>query len=769
MSILNGGIGQRPPENRLFAPDDIPGLILWLDSDDPASVITDANDRLVTIQDRSVSGNDLSGESGYEPLMAEDNQSGRTVIRFTAANSEAALLSNDINFVGKTIFWVSRRSGSQSQQNVFSHPTVNLSVRYFSDPTIMLFAGTDDVGAPNVGGPIGFNDVMDRMSLFYAVIGSNQSQIFLNDTAGAAVSHTDTDYPVGQIGRFRAAGGGGENPLEGDFGECLIYDRTDLNPKEIALIKKYLAEKWLTHQAVVNSAGAGDYTTINSALSDFAYQGQYKPAMIKLSDEIYSEVDLLKPAYVTLKGMSQSGSIIEGFQPDTANSTDISNNSPLDMPRPGFMRDLTIRGRNIRYGVHMEAAGTALSSHDLFVIENCTIEHLGNPSPNNTWSGQWAIGAGSGDGSIHIVRNCTLKSKNAGCFSIHDNFDYSRKNRIIIENCDLSTVSGGKLTPLLRASSIGSGQYDMPFIVRNINDGAPLLMDLENLFAITDPAKLFGTQNSYKIDIYDSSVLVLPNDSASGRRFRAEVLVIEDALPDRMPPTLSGDIIPLLMDSDFGVHERETGGGGLKARVLGTFNVSEANLGLSMDTNHHALGKRLGDCRIEQKTLTVGFNQGNDPVTVTFDQDFSLMSNADILSFINTGLGATGTSYTENLDNDIWRAVTAHADEQIIENNGLQGFTPGEAVVNDLGIWRKAIGGDKKIDGIVLSRMAPGEAGRIKTKGYIHQDHLSFTGASISEDDTLMIDTAQAGRLAVGSGPAVMSGWADKAAVFNLD
>ncbi len=63
------------------------------------------------------------------------------------------------------------------------------------------------------------------------------------------------------------------------------------------------------------------------------------------------------------------------------------------------------------------------------------------------------------------------------------------------------------------------------------------------------------------------------------------------------------------------------------------------------------LGARLGDCSAVNKTLELSID-GGATVTVTFNENFTLATNAYILSFINTALNgvATATLYQRAKD-----------------------------------------------------------------------------------------------------------------------
>lgn len=648
-------------------------LVLWLDPSDYNTLTTGVADIVTELHDKSASQNHASGESTREPTLVTTGKNNRSVLSFDATSSQVMKLDSEINLVGKSVFWVSRRRGSNTRHVILGHSSSIHYMCYFGTPTVMFVDGINNLGAPHIGTPIGWDDVMDDFALYDYQISASTAQGYCNGHAGDKKSHSNTSFPIDQLGRLQAHTSGSANLLTGDIAEILIYDTSDLGTETIQAIRRYLSEKWLADQFNIDAGGTEDFTTITAALADgrLNYRKNATPQITHLAAGTYAETELALHSGMQLQGADRATTTLNGAQANSASSAQIANTSPIEMFLPSSIKNLRIEGENIRYGVYMRAEKPEEVGVDSYIVDSCDIRHLGNPSPNDTWSSTTAIGCGSENGTRHFVRNSRLQS-NFACYAMRDTAGttYTKGADILIEDCELVMPSpaAGKLQHALRLSSIGSGIYNHTARINNVTDGMALALDQENTFEITDPAELYATQNSYTVTIRDSQLLVLANLAPYTRPFRTQALRLVDATANRAAPTVGGDVADILFNSSFGNAESEAGGGGLSARITGTYNISENGVGSAGTVLDHTLGARLGDCSSINKTLVLGLDGGASEVTITFDQNFTAQSNADVLSFMNTALAGTATASAVNVDDDVWRYVTDETYETIVTN-----------------------------------------------------------------------------------------------------
>ncbi|WP_151708002.1 hypothetical protein [Acinetobacter junii] len=161
----------------------------------------------------------------------------------------------------------------------------------------------------------------------------------------------------------------------------------------------------------------------------------------------------------------------------------------------------------------------------------------------------------------------------------------------------------------------------------------------------------------------------------------------------------------------------------LSALAWGCKDLSESAYALDAGVNYTSLGKRLGNCSSSNKTLGVIINGTTN--IVTFNKDYTSMSNAAILAEINAALtGATADLYIYGRDYyPMMPDVT-----EVVYNTTATYIPKGSVVAKDGGSVRLAQTGDKiygvALDDIpVMQTMSDGSRkgqGRVLKRGYIY-------------------------------------------------
>ena len=167
----------------------------------------------------------------------------------------------------------------------------------------------------------------------------------------------------------------------------------------------------------------------------------------------------------------------------------------------------------------------------------------------------------------------------------------------------------------------------------------------------------------------------------------------------------------------------QDGSVGLSAQALGCKDVSGVAGLYDSGVIYTSLGKRLGNCSGVNKVLKVIINGATN--TITFNKDYTAMTNSAILTEINAALsGATADLYSYGRDYYPMMSDVA----ETVYNSGETYIPKGSVVTKSGGTVRPANGNDKvfgvALDDIpVMQTTADGArkgCGRVLKRGYIY-------------------------------------------------
>lgn len=169
----------------------------------------------------------------------------------------------------------------------------------------------------------------------------------------------------------------------------------------------------------------------------------------------------------------------------------------------------------------------------------------------------------------------------------------------------------------------------------------------------------------------------------------------------------------------------QDGTAGLAAQAFGCKDLTETAAFADSGGVYTSIGKRLGNCSTTNKTLGVIVN--GTTYTVTFNKDYTSMSNAAILTEINAALtGAVADLYAYG--RDYYPMMTDVA--ETVYNNGATYIPKGSVVAKSGGTVKLANANDKvygvALDDIpVMTTTAEGMKkgqGRVLKRGYIYSN-----------------------------------------------
>lgn len=209
----------------------------------------------------------------------------------------------------------------------------------------------------------------------------------------------------------------------------------------------------------------------------------------------------------------------------------------------------------------------------------------------------------------------------------------------------------------------------------------------------------------------------------------------------------------------------------LSAQAWGCKDLSESAGAYDSGVVYTSLGKRLGNCSSSNKTLGVIINGTTN--IVTFNKDYTSMSNAAILAEINAAL--SGAIASLNIYGRDYYPMMSDVTE-VVYNTTATYIPEGSVVAKDGGSVRLAQAGDKiygvALDDIpVMQTMSDGSRkgqGRVLKRGYISANpgkahfvkanvHVPAVGTRFSVVNGALVDDFENGTVTVDIDTGVVS------------
>lgn len=173
------------------------------------------------------------------------------------------------------------------------------------------------------------------------------------------------------------------------------------------------------YQMTVTVADSGgDFDDLEEALAsitDASPSKRYEIALLTPGEYVLSD-ELVTKNDVDINGRGRREDfVIKFWQPNDASAADITAKSVVFIRTRTTLRNVTIDGKNVRYGAHPETASAV--PFNAWAFENCVVIHRGNADAvNNTWpvGSQGAVGCGKSDGEVSRARNSVFIGRGFG-------------------------------------------------------------------------------------------------------------------------------------------------------------------------------------------------------------------------------------------------------------------------------------------------------------------------------------------------------------------
>ena len=401
--------------------------------------------------------------------------------------------------------------------------------------------------------------------------------------------------------------------------------------------------------------------------------------------------------------------------------------------------------KNSRYALHTDWG----ENKDIkFIMENVKFVHLGNDEMGEIYS--HTIGTGIGDSNEWTFKNCEIVNKNASAFGVHSGFgNVLNGGKIKFEDCifdckylRFDTYPNNTFTYVNFVNPIYKQKTYIGYA--NYYSDKSISPDYSEFKISTNGNALPFQTSSFngvgKLKGQGLRVVDLNGIGYSYVRFDNACTAFNSIIGN------SSDAFEFKKDdgsiSAYGYSYKD-GGAGFGGYAVGGIDIDD-------QTTHTSLGKKLGNCLVVNKTLTIIIRDVTR--NLIFNTNLTSVSNADILAIINGVIGDIGTadcySPIKEYFPDFGNTISRKSDSSVIEK--------GMAVVF-IGVdtMRIATNSDNRIDGICLDTVVFGNHARVITKGalssYYLKDYctayiLDVSGTTVPQGTEFGISAANAGK-----------------------
>lgn len=428
----------------------------------------------------------------------------------------------------------------------------------------------------------------------------------------------------------------------------------------------------------------------------------------------YAIFALQSTNYISVQGDGMNATLVSAELPDN-----LGTSFRYDMYSPiiqngnnSFITDMTISGINCRYTIHTDRSSTNKSDFYEQHIERCRLISKANTGDAyEVWKSYVPHGIGISNGMKMYMEDCEIVTDSSVLY-VHSNanftfpFLYKCKNIKCIQKTDASlkfahvaAISAGIKGYFLLENVDGLGRFDYGESVRN-----PLPTDLADIVIKGNNNGLIGV---VKPNIPKYQLRVSVNDTAIPHT------IIYDKTKNAYNVIIKGNNL-VGGNSDVIYQDGQAykkGGVGFSAWCMGLLPVMDT----SQDVNAK-LGVRLGDCSVTNKTLGIVIDDTN--YSIVLDQNYTSMSNDDIVEDINSKLTVLSVPCTADL-----YSISAETYMDLDSVITLQN-TSGKDIIKGLAVKRSTYGFDLAVNdseciGILLDDVIENGVARILTKGYI--------------------------------------------------
>lgn len=381
-----------------------------------------------------------------------------------------------------------------------------------------------------------------------------------------------------------------------------------------------------------------------------------------------------------------------------------------------WLTDCEVIAQNNRYAVHIEGAG--------YGNRNMKRKFTRVKMRSNGWI---PLGYGKSSGETLLLEGCELEAfgDTKGCLYVHTNGEFPE--RTLVRCIDTNFITNGG--PYLHAQNLGDGWHNTVQLDNCTVDGHLDYSARHNSDYDDDP-------DTSKMDVQvkglDPTPFHMSLSSYNGIETVIKILSHSKGVGSTVRVTGGTAFDDIFGDWSQQANYQDKYG----RKAVNGYSYLDGNLGVSgyclsgidlheypIAVHRKSLGKRLGDCSVVNKTLTVVVD-GGAPQTITFDKNYdgtgvstpASYTNYQVISEINAQLtGATASMYAYGQD-----YFPSFTGVKKMRNSGATPIKAGAGVVfTSLTHCRPARNSDQRIDGVAMDDAGYTQFTRVVTKGRV--------------------------------------------------
>ena len=462
----------------------------------------------------------------------------------------------------------------------------------------------------------------------------------------------------------------------------------------------------------------------NTTAKDFKANPGY-PAIVKTKD------------HVSIIGQGEHNTIVWAELPyddaDIGASADgniyprASYQTLYDMADDCVIKDITFVAKNLRYTNHLDDASGVNKTH--------RYENVGFIFKGNIGS-RIGMGTGTHSGEEVYVVGGRSHSDDHIPVTIHNNIGFEKRSKWDITGHNFTSFERNIFLYMQNNGSLLEDQVDL---VGCSFGGAAYRLDYVEVWLSANTANNYDSFNhaEWQISGYGNEPFLFNNEvEGQSLRFKTTATGIgnsirfdktSSAYPILIKNNQSNSISSLYLNNRVFINEYivQDGSVGLPAQAFGCKDLATKNGAYDNGVNFTSLAKRLGDCSTANKLLVVIVNGVNN--TITFNKNYSSMSNAQIVAEMNTQISGA-TIDLISYGRDYYPMITDVC--EVAYNTGATYIPKGSVVAKSGGSVRLAQASDKvfgvALDDIPVQQvLSDGEKrgqGRLLKFGYVYAD-----------------------------------------------
>lgn len=380
-----------------------------------------------------------------------------------------------------------------------------------------------------------------------------------------------------------------------------------------------------------------------------------------------------------------------------------ANIVPIHTKGTFTMRNIHIVSKNTRYTIHTEVGGVKGNDDAQSIIEDCTLECMGNPDKDSFadhWGSGCPWGCGLSSGQTFIFKRCTfLGNRNNQC---HTGANWGKPAYVEFDSC---TFLGEELGFAIK--ELSSNQRNRVVFKNTI---MPKSVEVSTTIKDTLTDAWTNKWDIWMIGCSGSSIRI-NNFASSDPKTNGYVHALGfKTIADRSTIRVVGGTAKDAIYGNNAVLTRKTTTKGVCVGSKVVFGSDTTN---NSNNYKFCLGNLLGDCSVTNKNLTIEITADDGAITtkeIVFAENYGngdgastpTISVANILASINNQLEGVAECFInypqEPINGDMY--LYAFNKTQEVINAGM-------GVVIEYDGVRKATATDGYIDGIAIEDIPP--------------------------------------------------------------